>query len=195
MFYQAETAEPKRVDNILINCVVYPKFDNYGWENMYKEYMSNVIKAIDIHSDISRLYLLIRFELTHNNLKETLKTLQEVQNLTQSPDAIQLTNNLKDIIPDADPIYLDLAGEYYVIHNDQLYGYIDQITSKKKTYPKIKEYNEHINHLAVVNRLRTSFSVQEFLKMCPDPLNYFKNIKSNSSSLHYNESLTYLSDR
>jgi len=157
--------------------------------------MSNVIKVIDIHSDISRLYLLIKLDAEFNNLEDTLLILQTEEKLIHSPDAVQLTNSLKDILPDADPIYLDLVGEFYIHDDDKLFEFIGQITTNKKTYLKVQEYNEHINHLAIVKNLRDSFTVQEFLKMCPDPVNYFKNVKQNSSSIHYNESLSYLSDR
>jgi len=157
--------------------------------------MSNVIKALDIHSDISRLYLLIKLDVTMNNLDATLFKIQYEDKLIISPDAVQLTKNLKDIIPDADPIYLDIVGEFYANNDNKLYEFIDQITTKKKHYPKLKEYNEHVNHLAIVKNLRNGFTVQEFLKMCPDPVNYFKNIKLNSMSTHYNESLSYLSER
>lgn len=157
--------------------------------------MSNVIKALDIHSDISRLYLLIKLDVTTNNLDATLFKIQHEDKLIISPDAVQLTKNLKDIIPDADPIYLDIAGEFYANNDNKLYEFIDQITTNKKQYPRIKEYNEHVNHLGIVKNLRNGFTVQEFLKMCPDPVNYFKNIKLNSMSTHYNESLSYLSER
>jgi len=157
--------------------------------------MSNVIKALDIHSDISRLYLLIKLDITMNNLEAALLKIQHEDKLIISPDAVQLTKNLKDIIPDADPIYLDIVGEFYANNDNKLYEFIGQITTNKKQYPKLKEYNEHINHLAVVNNLRNNFTVEEFLKMCPDPVNYFKNMKFNSMSTHYDESLSYLSEK
>jgi len=157
--------------------------------------MSNVIKALDTHSDISRLYLLIKLDETMNNLDTTLFKIQYKDKLIISPDAVQLTKNLKDIIPDADPIYLDIVGEFYANNDNKLYEFIDEITTNKRNYPKLKEYNEHVNHLAIVKNLRNCFTVQEFLKMCPDPVNYFKNIKLNSMSTHYNESLSYLSEK
>jgi len=157
--------------------------------------MSNVMKVINIHSDISRLYLLIKLDVKINNLDDTLLSLQNEENLMQSPSAVQLTSNLKDIIRDADPIYLDLVGEYYAYDNEKLYEFIDQITTNTKSYPRLQEYNERVNHLATIKRLRDDFTVQEFLKMCPDPVNYFTNIKLNSITIHYNESMSYLSDR
>ncbi|CAI6368556.1 unnamed protein product [Macrosiphum euphorbiae] len=179
----------------LAECDVVVQFQNYGWQTMYKRYMSNVIKALDIHSDISRLYLLVQLNITTNNFEATLLKIQHENKLIISPDAVQLTKNLKDIIPDADPIYLDLAGEFYSNNDDKLDEFIDQITTNKRSYPKLKEYNEHVNHLAIVKNLRNGFTVQEFLKMCPDPVNYFKNIKLNAASTHYDESMSYLSDR
>lgn len=157
--------------------------------------MSNVLKVINIHSDISRLYLLIKLDLKINNLDNTLLTLLNEEKLMRSPGAVQLTSNLKDIIPDADPIYLDLVGEYYEYDNEKLYEFIDQITTNKNCYPTLQEYNDRVNHLAIIKSLRDDFTVQEFLKMCPDPVNYFTNIKLNSIIIHYNESLSYLNDR
>ncbi|XP_026812205.1 E3 ubiquitin-protein ligase RNF216-like [Rhopalosiphum maidis] len=179
----------------LADCIAYPRFENYGWQTLYKNYMSNVMKVINLHSDISRLYLLIKLDVTINNLNDALFTIQMEEKLIHSPDSIQLTNNLKDIIPDADPIYLDLVGEYYAYDDNKLYEFIGQITTNKKNYPKLQEYNDRVNHLAIVKSLRNDFSVQEFLKMCPDPVNYFKNIKFNAINMHYNESMSYLSDR
>lgn len=179
---------------LLTKCIEYSSFDNYGWNTMYKSYMSNVIKALNIHSDISRLYLLIKLDQSMNNLDRVLQKLQTEDKLIISPDSVQLTKNLKDIIPDADPIYLDLVGEYFTNNDNKLYEFIGQITTNKINYPKLKEYNEHINHLAIIKNLRENFSVQEFLKMCPDPVNQFKN-KINSASENYNEAISYLSDK
>jgi len=178
----------------LTNCIEYSSFKNYGWQTMYKRYMSNVIKALNIHSDISRLYLLIKLDLSLNNIDRVLHKLQIEDKLIISPDSVQLTKNLKDIIPDADPIYLDLVGEFYTNNDNKLYEFIGQITTHKISYPKLKEYNEHVNHLAIIKNLKENFSVQEYLKMCPDPVNQFKN-KNSSTSGNYNEALSYLSDR
>jgi len=157
--------------------------------------MSNVMKIINIYGDISRLYLLIKLDVKTNNLDDTLKTLETEEILMRPPASIQLSYNIKEIIKDADPIYLDLVGEYYADDNEKLYEFIDKITTNKKNYPRLQEYNERVNHLATIKRLRDDFKVQEFLKMCPDPVNYFTNIKLNSITIHYNESLSYLSNR
>jgi len=157
--------------------------------------MSNVLNVINIHSDISRLYLLLKLDVKINNLDETLLSLQIEDKIMQYPDVVQLTSNLQDVISDADPIYLDLVGEYYAYDNVKLYEFIDQIITKKKSYPRLQEYNERVNHLATIKSLRDDFTVQEFLKMCPDPVNYFTNIKLNSITIHYDESMSYLSDR
>jgi hypothetical protein len=157
--------------------------------------MSNVMKVIDLHSNISRLYLLIKLDLTINNLNDTLLALQKEEILLRTPKSIQLTNSLKDIMPDADPIYLDIVGEYYVYNDNKLYDFIDQVTTNKKNYPRLQEYNERVNHLAIVKSLRNNFTVEEFLKMCPDPVNYFKNKKLNAITKYYTESMSYLSDR
>jgi len=139
--------------------------------------MSNVIKVLEIHSDISRLYLLIKLDETMNNFDRILFKLQFEDKLIISPDSVQLTKNLKDIIPDADPIYLDLVGEFYTNNDNKLYELIGQITTNKQNYPRLKEYNEHVNHLAIVNNLRDGFSVQEFLMNLCYFICYFKNIK------------------
>ncbi|KAE9521827.1 hypothetical protein AGLY_017779 [Aphis glycines] len=181
----------------LKDCISYSKFDNYGWQTLYKNYMSNVMKIINIYGDIrvSRLYLLIQLDVKMNNLDETLKTLEREEILIRPPASIQLTYNIKEMIKDADPIYLDLVGEYYAYDNEKLYEFIGQITTNKKNYPRLKEYNERVNHLATIKSLRDDFKVQEFLNMCPDPVNYFTNIKLNSITTHYNESVSYLSNR
>ncbi|XP_025200345.1 E3 ubiquitin-protein ligase RNF216-like [Melanaphis sacchari] len=191
----AEIIPPYERFTSLADCITYAKFENFGWQTLYKSYMSNVMRVINIYSNISRLYAVIKLDLRVNILDDALITLQVEDILIQSPDAIQLTKNLKDIIPDADPIYLDLVGEYYANDDNKLYEFIGQITTKKKSYPRLQEYNERVNHLAIMRSLKENFTVQEFLKMCPDPVNYFKNVKLNSITEHYNESMSYLSDR
>lgn len=156
--------------------------------------MTNIIKAINVYKDISRLYLLIKLDLSGNSLINTMISLCG-DRLNKFPDAVTLTNNLKDILPDADPIYLDIVGEMYTFDHDSLFELIELITTKKKSYPKCLEYNDHIKGMDIINSLTTEFNVQEFLCICPDPVNYFEKIKSNSSTTHYNESISYLSDK
>lgn len=156
--------------------------------------MTNVIRSLEIYGDISRLYLLIKLDLSNNILSDTVSKLR-ADKLCQIPEAVQLTINLKEIMPDADPIYLELVGEMYAENNNELCEFIEKVTTNKKSYPKVREYNERIKVLNIIKRLTSDFKVQEFLSMCPDPVNYFKNVKLNSMSTHYNESVSYLSER
>lgn len=156
--------------------------------------MTNVLKSLEIYSDISRLYLLIKLDLSNNILTDAISKLS-TDKLNQLPEAVQLTINLKGIMPDADPIYLELVGEMYTHNNIELCEFIEKVTTNRKSYPKVREYNERIKILNIIKRLTLNFNVQEFLSMCPDPINYFKNVKVNSMSIHYNESVSYLSER
>jgi len=156
--------------------------------------MSNVIRILDIHSDVCRLYLLTKLDESFNILAKTLSILK-VEEHCQIPDAIQLTNSLKDMLPNADPIYLDLVGEMYAFDQNGLCELIEKVTTKNKSYPKLQEYNAHIKFLTTINSLKENFQVKEFLSMCPDPINYFNNVKANTYLDHYHESMSYLSDK
>lgn len=156
--------------------------------------MLNVIKSLDIHSDISRLFVLIRLDLSYNNLTDALNKMPQ-SIVLQQPEAKQLTNNLKDMLPDADPIYLDLVGEYYAFDHTALSEFIEQITTKKKVYPKTREYNDGRKTINLINSLTVNFNVEEFLNICPDPVNYFKNRKPNSGASYSQESMSYLSEK
>jgi len=177
-----------------IECINYQNFFNFGWEILYTSYRTNVLKILNIHNDISRLYLLINLDLSSNTLTDAIQRISD-NKVLQFPEAVELTNNVKGILPDADPIYMDLVGEIYMKNNRGLSEFIDLITTKKKTYPKIEEYNNHVKVLDIINSLTTDFKIQEFLRMCPDPINYFKSVKLNSNSLHTEESLSYLSQK
>lgn len=193
MFAPSSICEPTY--NSHIDCINYPKFLNFGWEIIYKKYMTNVIRTLDVyHNDISRLYLLIRLDLSCNNLSDTISKL-DIEKLSRFPNAMELTNNLKDILPDADPIYLDLVGEVYAFDQNRLCELIEKITTKERSYPKIQEYNERIKILNVINSLTVNFKVDKFLSICPDPATYFKNVKRNSNINHIDESLSYLCDK
>lgn len=179
--------------NAHTECITYPKFSNFGWETLYKNYMTNVIKILDIYHDISRLYLLIKLDLSCNNLTNTIEELS-VDLLSKNPDAVELSKNLKDILQDADPIFLDLVGEIYAFDQNGLFEYIGKVTTKQRGYPRMQEYNERIKTIDIINSLTINFKVDKFLSICPDPVQYFKN-KTNSYTNHYHESASYLSDR
>jgi hypothetical protein len=153
-----------------------------------------MLRAVNDYSDINRLCLLITLDLTGSNVKFTVHKLRR-DNLRRPSKAIELSSNLKDILPDADPIYLDLVGEVFVYDENGLSEFIEKVTTKKKTYPKLQEYNDRIKLISIIKSLTEDFQVEEYLKICPDPIHYFKNVKLNSSSYHHQESMSYLSKR
>lgn len=177
-----------------LQCLSYPSFLNYGWENMYKKYMTSVIKVLNVHPDVSRLYLLIRLETSKNSVSDTVNRLNH-SIINPHPEAIQLRTHLKDIMPDADPIYLDIVGELHAFDHQNLCEFIEEITTKKKSYPKLKEYNEHVKFVNTLNCLTENFEVKEFLRMCPNPVDYFKHFDKNNYQKYYHEKISYLSDR
>lgn len=175
-------------------CVYYPGFSNFGWETLYTKYKYNVLRILNVHKTTSRLFVLIKLDLFRNDLNYVVSELTN-HRLNQSAEAIQLTVNLKDILPDADPVYLDIVGEIYAFNHDNLFDLIGKVITKKQTYPKLKEYNEDVKNLNTINSLTVSFEAKEFLRICPNPVDYFENKKLNSFTLHYHESISYLSER
>jgi len=174
-------------------CINYAKFVNFGWEALYRKYKSYIIEILDVcGNNICRLDLLRQFDQSTNILTWKLQLKNHCQ---LPPNAPQLRNSLKDIFPDADPIYLDLAGEMYAFDQDGLSEFISKNTTKNKSYPKLQDYNDRIKFLRVIKSLKDNFQVKDFLSMCPDPVNYFNNIKINSNHNHYAESLSYLCNK
>lgn len=175
-------------------CFSFPKFQDFGWESMYKKYIGSVITILGTHNDVSRLYLLIKIDFYDNDEELIINELLS-QKVNPPPDAIQLTNNLKDMFPNADPIYLDLVGEVYASDQNGLTEFLEAIHLKKKSYPKLRTYNEMVSILNTKKSLTINFKVEEFLRMCPDPEKYFTSVKLNSSELHFHESVSYLAER
>lgn len=167
---------------------------NCCWETMYKNYMTSVIKILNVYGDINRLYLLIQIDIERNHTQCVINKIKKIY-LVQPSEVVELSNNLKDILPDADPIYLDIAAAIFVNDQSGLNVFIEKVTSKDKTYPKLHEYNDRVKAVHTILSLTQNFVVEEFLKICPDPIHYFKNVKLNSSSYHYQESMSYLSHR
>lgn len=187
------TDEPCSV-NPHFECTLYTKFINFGWEHLYQKYMSNFIRIIKDHSTICRLCLLKTLDESSNVLATTLLMLQTQQHC-KTQNAIQLENNLKDIFPNADPVYLELVGEMYAFDENGLSELIEQVTTRNKSYPKLQDYNIRMKLLSTIDSLKENFQVKEFLSMCPDPVNYFNNVKVNDVNYHYVESMAYLSNK
>lgn len=99
--------------------------------------MINIIKILELYNDVSRLYILVQLDSSNNDVNLTIPKLQ-ANKISQPLDAVQLTNNLIDIMPDADPIYLDLVGEVYMHNINDLSDFIGDITTKKKAILKYK---------------------------------------------------------
>jgi len=156
--------------------------------------MSNVIRILDVHSNICRLDLLRQLDESSNILTRTLCSL-EIEKHCQLPNATELTNTLKNILPDADPIYLDLVGEMYAFDHDGLSELIERNPTNNKSYPNLQDYNARVKSLNIINNLSDNFHVKEFLSMCPDPVNYFNNAKMNSDQKYHDASISYLSDK
>lgn len=153
-----------------------------------------MLKILNIHNDVSRLYLLIQLDLSHNNVECTIDKLL-CYKINQHPDAVQLTSSLKTVLLKADPIYLDLVGEIYAFDQNGLSEFLQLIKTKQMAYPKIQEYDEKVKIFKIIDSLTVNFKVDEFVRMCPDPEKYFHCIKFNSDTTHFNESLTYLENR
>lgn len=154
-----------------------------------------MIRILDLenHKDISRLCLLLKLDLSQNILINTLSELHSYC-LRRFHRAIQLTNELKEVLPNADPIYLDLVGEVFAFDDNGLNKFLEEVATKIKNYPRVVGYNEKLKALNVIKSLTVNFNVKEFLKMCPDPANYFKNLNRNIKKNHYiEESMSYLS--
>lgn len=154
-----------------------------------------MIRILDLedHKDISRLCLLLKLDLSKNNLINTLSELHPY-NLRQSRSAIKLTNTLKEILPNADPIYLDLVGEVFANNHIGLNEFLEKVATNVISYPRITGYNEKLKALNIIQSLTVNFNVKDFLKICPDPVNYFKNLNRNIRNNHYiEESMSYLS--
>jgi len=66
---------------------------------------------------------------------------------------MQLRNNLKDILSDADSIYLDLVGEIHAFDENALCEFIEKNTTQNKIYPNLQDYNARIKSLHIINEL------------------------------------------
>ncbi|XP_050436489.1 E3 ubiquitin-protein ligase RNF216-like [Adelges cooleyi] len=179
----------------LNSCINYPKFLDFGWEVLYKKYTYNFLRLLEDYPDICRIFLIIKLDLFQNNLNNVKAELNKFK-LNQSDAATQLTKNLVGIIQDADPIFLDIVGEIYVFNHEHLYEYIEKITSKKKCYPKFKEHTDRVKNIKIIKSLTTDFKIEDFLRMCPNPVDYFESSTQNTELRRwYNESVTYLSTK
>lgn len=146
---------------------------------------------INIDNNLSRLYIIRQLDLSLNNFAKTIADLKFDKQI-QLPEIKQLINNLKDMFPDSDPIYLDLLGEYYGFNESDLSVIVENMISKEMLYPKLSDYNDYLKTMNIINNLTVDFTVKTFLNLCPNPVNYFKKVKFNSSGIHFQESLSYL---
>ncbi|VVC42654.1 Hypothetical protein CINCED_3A016054 [Cinara cedri] len=178
-----------------IKCIKNEKFRNFGWETLYANNQSKVLKIIDMCDDAYLLFILVRLELLNFNAIDVYAELS-TSKLPQDPMAIKIANYLKDVIPNADPIYLALAGEMFAYNSDGLTDFIEQISSGKKTiYPKLSTYKECIKNIQLVKNLTINFSPRSFIRQCPDPVNYFIKINTASNNQFNDDKLNYLIDR
>lgn len=176
------------------DCTRLPIFLNFGWEDLYRKNMLDLIKVLDVYNDVCRLYALAYLSNPYICSNVIIKMFLN-ERIVQHPDALKLTHDLKDIMPDVDPIYLDLVGEVFAFNQNNLFEFIEKITTKKKSYPKLQEYNVKVQDSKIITNLTVNFEVNEFLRLCPDPETYFKKVKLNSITSHYHESVTYLNYR
>lgn len=176
-------------------CIKYPKFKKNGWEKLYNKHMSKVIKVINLcGDDLNRLYILLRLDLRDYNLVDAVAELS-IDNLVRCPKAIAVSKYLNDLIPDADPIYLDLAGEMFVYDKEGLLDFIEQITAAKKSYPKLLAYDEFMKKLALIKELTLDFHVERFFEICGDPVKFMLDVNTDSKAELNNDKLQYLFDR
>lgn len=177
-----------------------PSIQNLGWMNLYTKFKTNTIRILGTYENISRLTLLIILDSHNNKLDSTISEINKL-NLcenSQIPEAVKLRTNLKEILPDADPVFLDLLGEEFALNHEDLNVVIENIATKKISYPKLNSYNDRlkrVNRINNVYNLLKSFNVENFLSMCPDPSNYFKPVIRSRLDIYYSDSVSYLGAR
>ncbi|KAI4471115.1 ubiquitin conjugating enzyme 7 interacting protein-related [Holotrichia oblita] len=89
---------------------------------------------------------------------------------------------LTDILPDADPNYLQYHAELYLHEKEKLKEFMSNAL-ESKNYPTRKEYLRKQQLSAQVNQYTTEFKIEKFLELIPDPDTYFNDPNKKSSLL------------
>ena len=87
------------------------------------------------------------------------------------------------ILPDADPSYLEEKAKALLGKEDELRTFIADALEKKE-YPSRKDWQWRQEQLALQKKYTDEFSIQNFLEIIPDPFTYFSDPKR-----HCNRSL------
>ncbi|VVC38867.1 Zinc finger, RING/FYVE/PHD-type [Cinara cedri] len=174
----------------------YPKFKYYGWETIYVEHQKQYLKLIDKYPDVNRLYLLMyldfyKFDLVLTDLRMAKQYHKEDE------EELQIIDVLKKSLKKADPVFLELAGEWFKHESpNALKEFIESIlTGKKSKYPKLSTYNDNIETLNLLKSLTINFETTQFLKICPDPMDYILKAKTHLCYKFNGDKLTYLYDK
>lgn len=183
--------------SFLINkeIIKYKAFKNFGWEKLYVQHQMKMLKLIDLFDNIHRLFLLSQLHLRDFNTIDSWYSLS-IYKLPRDPKAIDLTNKLKIIFENADPIYLDLVGELYVYNEEGITEFIQQETiSKNSSYPKLNKYNAQMKIVESLKNLTVNFRVNHFLDLCPDPIKYCTELYEKQEEMFNGYKFDYLVDR
>lgn len=171
------------------------KFKDYGFEEIYVQHQIKILKIIDLCGDIHRLYLISQLDENNYNAKDAYAELTKYS-LPLDSQAVTVTNSLKTMIPDADPIYLDLVGECFAYNKEGLVEFIDLVTTKTKpNYPKLNAYKARIKFINTIKSLTINFDIDDFVDLCPDPMNFIRQFNSRAKVKFNGEKLMYLNDR
>lgn len=142
------------------------------------EIIQNVNNMTNVSNETTRESLLVDYVI-NNNLNETAppSPMQESISLEEDLEKVQA------IIVDADPSFLKQKLEFLSTSNKRVELLIAELI-ESKTYPKLKDYLSKIKKQNEIDQLvNAPLNIDEFLKIIPEPFNYFyKNEKEKSES-------------
>ncbi|XP_025831279.1 uncharacterized protein LOC108735577 isoform X2 [Agrilus planipennis] len=105
-------------------------------------------------------------------------------------DANELSEHLKELLPNADPTYLEMKAEQLANKPDDLKVFISN-AFERHDYPTMKEYLRRVKISSQQKQYTTNFTVENFLDVIPDPFTYFKdssrksNVKDDGQDIRY----------
>ncbi|XP_019872467.1 uncharacterized protein LOC109600733 isoform X1 [Aethina tumida] len=139
--------------------------------NRYFERLKSVFPDINSAELMAKLHH-YKYNLNYDVIVEDLTT----NGYTIEPiDSTDIWNQLRDMLPDADPEYLREQAEILVQGTpDALRAFVENALEQKQ-YPSREDYVKRVKERIEFQKYTTNFNLNEYLEIVPNPIEKYSN--------------------
>jgi hypothetical protein len=132
-------------------------------------------RVLNVFPDICPQFLTTFSREHHMNFEDLINELSEIDYVRRVKDPLDVWNDLKQMLPDADPIYLRNQARVLSVRPMEYYEEFLKNAIEKGDYPSMQDYLIKQRKLEDLSAYTKQFTATKYLELVPNPIELFTN--------------------